>query len=130
MYAKAIIVGRLGFEPELRTSSGGKPYTVVKLVSERLKNGEKKPVWHNIFFWGSAAESLCNYATKGTLMFLEAEITYAPFEKLPNEKVTQVVLTAQTFKVLGGWKPKEEQGLGREINASKKLDNEAIDFPF
>ena len=67
---KVILVGRLGQDPELKSTASGTDvcnFSLATTENHTDKSGEKKEMteWHNIVVWGKLA-SLCNqYLTKG-----------------------------------------------------------------
>ncbi len=76
---KVILVGRLGKDPEIRSTPNGS--TVAKFsiaTDERFtdRNGEKqeRTEWHNIVAWGKLAEICGQYLRKGKLVYIEGSI--------------------------------------------------------
>ena len=57
---KAILVGRLGFDPELRRTQGGTAVVNLRLAtSDRRKDGDQwvdHTEWHTVTAWGRTAE--------------------------------------------------------------------------
>jgi single-strand DNA-binding protein len=79
---KAMLIGRLGKDPEVITfDNGGKKMTVTLATSERYRdrdgNWQEQTEWHNIVAWGNLANDVAegrrNYV-KGDLMFVEGRI--------------------------------------------------------
>jgi single-strand DNA-binding protein len=79
---KAMLIGRLGKDPEVITfDNGGKKMTVSLATSERYRdrdgNWQEQTEWHNIVAWGNLANDVAegrrNYV-KGDLMFVEGRI--------------------------------------------------------
>lgn len=61
------VVGHLGRDPEVGTTSGGKTYTKFSIaVSEKGKNGEST-TWWNCTAFGKDGEYAAKYLTKGSL---------------------------------------------------------------
>lgn len=72
---KVILVGRLGKDPEVKYTGGGKAvanFSVATDESWKDKNGErqKKTTWHKIVVWGKQAEIAQQYLKKGSLVFI------------------------------------------------------------
>jgi single-strand DNA-binding protein len=83
---KAIIVGNLGKDPELRyTPSGDAVCTFSVATSERYKDKsgqqQEKTEWHNIVVWRKLAEICGQYLHKGSQVYLEGKITSRSYEK-------------------------------------------------
>jgi single-strand DNA-binding protein len=61
MINKVILVGRLGKDPEMRSTPGGQNVAKFTMATDERytdKNGEKqeRTEWHNIVAWGKLAE--------------------------------------------------------------------------
>lgn len=98
---KVILIGRLGKDPEERTTAGGTRVSNFSLATDTYhsNNGEKSTEWHRIVAFGKAAE-LCNqYLRKGQLVCIEGSLQTRCWEKSPGEKhyFTDVVASRVTF---------------------------------
>jgi single-strand DNA-binding protein len=76
---KAILVGRLGKDPETRYMTNGEAVTNATLAtSENWKDkaGEKqeKTEWHNLVFYRRLAEVAGEYLKKGSQIYVEGKI--------------------------------------------------------
>lgn len=76
---KAIIVGRLGADPEVRyTQSNAAVATLSIATSERYKdkNGQmqEKTEWHRAIAWNRTAEICQQYLKKGSQVYIEGPI--------------------------------------------------------
>lgn len=128
MYAKAMLIGRLGIEPELRTSSGGKTYTRISLAVN--DHGKEEPTWFYVFLWEKLAEIASKYSKKGSLVFVEAHLQSSNFESQSGDSVKTLTLNGQKFIILKGFKGEEEREKSREDVAKELLDSPQNDFPF
>lgn len=73
----AIVVGRLGKDPELRTTQSGKSVTSFSLAVQRPRknqNGEYEADWIDVQAWGTTAEFICKYFQQGQLMAVSGRI--------------------------------------------------------
>jgi len=73
------LIGNLGKDPEIRSTSNGKTLTVFSLaVGQRWKNrnGEmqERTEWVNIDAWGRLGEVCGEYLRKGSLIYLEGRL--------------------------------------------------------
>jgi single-strand DNA-binding protein len=73
------IIGRLGKDPENRTTRNGTAYTVFPVAVERKwksREGElkKETDWFSVEVWGKLGEICQSYLTKGRLVFLEGRL--------------------------------------------------------
>jgi single-strand DNA-binding protein len=76
---KAIIIGRLGREPEMRRTPGGDAVTTLNIATtERFndKNGnrQEKTEWHNVVLWKKNAENAGQYLKKGSSVYIEGKL--------------------------------------------------------
>lgn len=76
---KAIIIGRVGRDCELRYSQSGAPFgnfSVATDESYKGKDGQKVEAteWHNVSCFGKTAEFCGNYAHKGRMVYVEGRI--------------------------------------------------------
>ena len=103
---KAIIVGRLGKDPELRFTQGGKARATFSIATDSVwkdKDGQrqKQTEWHNIVVWGPQGENCSKYLTKGREVYVEGEIRTRSYEKDgAKHYITEIV--AQNVKFLSG----------------------------
>jgi len=79
MVNKAILVGRLGKDPETRFTPGGQGVCNFSLATDETfkdKNGErqKRTEWHRVVVWGKLAEICQQYLKKGTMVYVEGRI--------------------------------------------------------
>lgn len=78
---KAILVGRLGKDPEIRyTQTGTAAATLVVATSEKWKDrssGEPRESteWHRLVCWGRLAEICEQYLHTGDLAYFEGKLT-------------------------------------------------------
>lgn len=106
MVNKAILVGRLGRDPETRyTGSGTAVANFSIATSEKFKdrNGEKqeRTEWHKITAWGKLAEICQQYLKKGSLVFIEGSIGTREWQDKEGIKRYTTEITAREMKILG-----------------------------
>ena len=76
---KAIIIGRVGRDCEVRYAQSGSPFgnfSVATDESYKGKDGQKVEAteWHNVSCFGKTAEFAGNYVQKGRLVYVEGRI--------------------------------------------------------
>jgi single-strand DNA-binding protein len=103
---KAMLVGRLGRDPETRYISSGQAVCNFNLATDETykdKNGErqKRTEWHRIVVWGKMAEIAQQYLKKGSQIYLEGRIQTREWEK-DGQKRYSTEIVATSFKFLGG----------------------------
>jgi single-strand DNA-binding protein len=104
---KAILVGRLGRDPEVRYTSGGQGvcnFTMATDESYKDRNGEtqKRTEWHRIVLWGKLAEIAQKYLKKGSLVYIEGRIQTRQWDdQRSGQKRQTTEIVGNTMKMLG-----------------------------
>ena len=105
---KAIVVGNLGNDPEIRYAANGSAIASISVAtSERWKDknsGEQqeRTEWHRIKLFGRQAELAGEYLKKGSQVYIEGRIQTSKYQdKDGNDRwSTEIVAREMTF--LGG----------------------------
>jgi len=104
---KAILVGNVGKDPEVRYLDSGVAVASITLAtSERgytLANGTQVPErteWHNIVLWRGLAEIAEKYIRKGSQIYVEGKITTRKWEKDGITRYTTEI-QADNIELLG-----------------------------
>jgi single-strand DNA-binding protein len=106
MINKVILVGRLGKDPEIRSTPGGQTVAKFSLATDEKftdRAGEKqeRTEWHNIVAWGKLAEICGQFLRKGKLVYIEGSIRTDSWEdKETNQKKYRTEIVAQVMKML------------------------------
>ncbi len=102
---KAILIGNLGAEPELRHTANGNVRLVLRLATNeswRDKAGERqeRTEWHNVVVWGKRAEALHPMLTKGRHLAVDGRIHTRSYDKEGQKRyITEVI--ADNIVLLG-----------------------------
>jgi single-strand DNA-binding protein len=105
---KAIIVGNLGRDPEVRYLPSGNPVANFPVATSEVftdKSGsrQERTDWHNIVVYGKQAETCGQYLKKGRQVYVEGRISYRQYDAKDGSGkryVTEIV--AQRVQFLGG----------------------------
>ena len=104
---KAIVVGRLGSDPEVKNISPTQ--TVARLsvaTSENWtdKEGQKqeRTEWHRVVVWGKLAELCGKYLAKGRQVYVEGRLQTRSWEDPQGQKKYSTEIVANTVQFLGG----------------------------
>jgi single-strand DNA-binding protein len=96
---RAILIGRLGRDPETKTIENGKKVTHFTLATDdSFKNAEGQKVseatWHNITAWNGLADIADRFLKKGREVAVEGRIVYRSYEdkKGVMKYITEIVL--------------------------------------
>ena len=118
MINKAILVGNLGKDPEVRyTPSGTAVANFSVATTERWKDktpGEMKEQteWHRIVAWGRLGEICGEYLSKGRQVYIEGRLQTRSWEKDGVTRYTTEIV-ANNMQMLGA--RNESQGTGRQM---------------
>lgn len=105
MINKAILVGRLGKDPEVRYTPDGMMVTSFSLATDEQrkdKNGErvKTTEWHRIVTFGKLAEICGKYLVKGKLIYLEGRLQTRAWEDKEGNKRSTTEIIASNMQML------------------------------
>ena len=76
---KAIIIGNLGADPEVRTTPSGQAVCNLSIATsenynDRSGQRQERTEWHRVVLWGKLAELAQRYLAKGRKVFIEGRI--------------------------------------------------------
>ena len=116
MINKVILVGRLGKDPETKSTPGGTTVAKFTMATDEKftdKSGEKqeRTEWHNIVAWARLAEICGQYLRKGSLVYIEGSIRTDSWEdKESGQKRYRTEIIAREMKMLDRKRDSEEGG--------------------
>lgn len=103
---KAILIGNLGSDPEIRTTAGGTRVANFNVATSRSWTGkdgqqQEKTEWHRIVAWEKLADIAERFLKKGERVYIEGEIEYRSYED--KEGVTKYIteIRAREMIMLG-----------------------------
>jgi single-strand DNA-binding protein len=98
---KAILIGNLGKDPDLKYTQSGKAMVNFSLATTERWGGEDRTEWHNIVMFDRLAEIANEYLRKGRTVFIEGRIQTRSWEDQNGNKryITEVV--ASSMQMLG-----------------------------
>ncbi|MCG2589010.1 single-stranded DNA-binding protein [Rhodohalobacter sulfatireducens] len=139
---KAMIIGRLGADPEVRyTQSNTAVATLSVATTERYKdrNGEQQESteWHRIVAWGRLAEICQEYLKKGSLAYFEGPIQTRQWEDKDGQKKYTTEIKALNMQMLdsrsdsmGGGAPSKPNNSSATAEIDDSFDDMDDDLPF
>jgi single-strand DNA-binding protein len=107
---KVMLEGRLGHDPELKHTPGGRPYVKFPVATQRsYKDGsgewQKRTQWHRVQVWGEVAEIVVKYLRKGSHVHIEGKLSTSEWIDSQNNKRTTTEVVATGFRFLDGLEP-------------------------
>lgn len=104
---KVILIGRMGKDPEVRFTSGGKAVANFSLATDESYKGRdgekvKKTEWHNLVVWGPSVEAFVQpYLHKGDMIYVEGKLqTRSWDDKKSGEKRYTTEINVQDIRGL------------------------------
>jgi single-strand DNA-binding protein len=117
-FAKAMIIGNLGRDPEMRYTPNGRPVTEFTVaVNQSTKNqqtGEwiEATDWYRITVWGDRAERTAEQLRKGNRVFVEGRFRTREYEARDGQKRVSLEITADNVVSLEARVRDEEGSFG------------------
>ena len=95
---RAILIGRLTKDPELRKTQSGKSVSSFNLAVDRIGSNTDTD-FIPITAWGNTADNLCKYMYKGALIAVEGHITTERYDS-NGSTVYKTYITADQIQFL------------------------------
>jgi len=121
---RVMLLGNLGADPELRSTSGGQAVLKFRLATtesylDRNKTRQDRTEWHNVVVWGKRAEALSRFLNKGSRLFVEGSLRTSSYEDREGNKKYRTEIHAQNIVLCGG------RGGGGSREAGPEYDDES-----
>ena len=114
-FAKVMIIGNLGRDPEMRYTPNGRPVTEFSVaVSHSKPDGsggwiDEGTDWFRVTVWGDRAERTAEQFRKGNKVFVEGRFRTREYEAKDGQKRTSLEITADNVISLDA-RVREEEG--------------------
>lgn len=132
---KAILLGHLGGDPELRYLPDGSPVANFSLATHETwkdKSGEKqeRTEWHRCQAWGQLAEIAGEYLKKGAPVYLEGKIRTRKWQDKEGRDRYTTEIVVERLQMLGAGRrdtDPAERGVPAEGEDKPKATRSAFD---
>ena len=107
---KAILLGRVGKDPELKTMPSGTQLVQLSMATNHRKKNrdsgdwEDQTEWHRVVFFGKSAETISQYVQKGKELYVEGRIQTQKYTDKEGIERYSTDIIAETFRFVGGAK--------------------------
>ena len=138
---KAIILGRLGRDPELKYTQNQTAVATLSVATSEFRNspdGQRQEMteWHRVTVWNRVAENCCRYLKKGSEVYIEGRLQTRSWEKEGQKQYTTEIV-ANVVQFLGGRDMnRDDQGQDQRFGASQQAqpmapaqDYSSVEFP-
>lgn len=114
MLNKAMVIGYLGADPELRYTANGNAVTNFNVATSRKftdgDGGQREETeWFRVVTWNKLAETCSQYLSKGRLVYVEGRMQTRSWEAQDGQKRYMTELIAQEVRFLGGGRDNDRQ---------------------
>jgi len=108
---KVTLIGNLGADPEVRSTSGGNRVATFSLATSRSWNGpsgdrQEKTEWHRCVVWNSKVSTLADiverYLKKGDKVYVEGRIEYRQWQDKENQTRYTTEINVREMIMLSG----------------------------
>lgn len=128
---RVILTGNLTRDPEMRRTQGGMTIMTLGIaVNDRRKNNqgewEDVPNFIDCTMFGSRAESLSNYLSKGSKVAIDGKLRYSTWER-DGQKRSKIEVIVDDLELLTQKKQQKPQQEVIEVDATL-YDSEPIPF--
>lgn len=116
---KAMLVGRLTRDPEVRTTATGQTVASVSIATNRVwkdKNGQKQEQteFHNIVLWGRLGEIAGQYLSKGQEAYFEGRLSTRKYTGKDGVERRTTEVVAENMQL--GSRPQGQGGANSNFN--------------
>jgi single-strand DNA-binding protein len=105
---KAIVIGRLTHDPELRATPQGKPVANLRIATNTFAgkdeegNRKEHTEYHRLVLFDKLAEVAATYLKRGKLVYAEGRLQYRSWEDAAGLKHQSTEIVVETLQMLGG----------------------------
>jgi len=110
---KVMLIGNLGNDPEVRSTTGGNRVATFSLATSRTWNDasgskQEKTEWHRCVVWNSKASTLADivekYVKKGDKLYVEGRVEYRQWQDKDGQTRYSTEINVRELIMLGGGK--------------------------
>ena len=103
---KVILIGRLGQDPELKYTPAGAAVLTLSVATNTSYKGQdgnsvEQTEWHRVVAWRKLAETIAQYAKKGSQIYTEGRLTTRSWEDKNGIKRYTTEIQANQIQMLG-----------------------------
>jgi len=104
---KAILVGNLGNDPDVKYTQSGMAVTRISLATTSVRkdrdgNTQERTEWHRVVFFGKLGEIAGEYLRKGSQVYIEGSIRYDKYTGQDGVEKYSTDIIADEMQMLGG----------------------------
>lgn len=105
MLNKAMLIGNLGADPEVRYTKNGQAVANFRMATnevykDRQGTRQERTEWHNIVAWGQLADFAQNYLKKGSRVYVEGRLQTRDWTDNKDQRHFRTEVVANTVTSL------------------------------
>ena len=142
---KAIIVGTLGQDPDVKYTASGSPVVNVSVATneswkdKQTGEAQERTEWHRIVVFGKLAEICAQYLKKGSQVYFEGKIQTRKWQDKEGHDRYTTEIVANEMQMLGGrpssgssvpFEPPAQQPSQASSPQTAPVDDGFDDIPF
>lgn len=129
---KVTLIGNLGADPEVRSTSGGNRVATFSLATSRTWNSpsgerQEKTEWHRCVVWNSKVSQLADiverYLKKGDKVYVEGRIEYRQWQDKENQTRYMTEINVRELIMLSGRAGAGADGMDGEAPARSRASS-------
>ncbi|MDT2760506.1 single-stranded DNA-binding protein [Enterococcus xiangfangensis] len=131
MINNVVLVGRLTKDPDLRYTANGTGVATFTLAVNRNftnQSGNREADFINCVIWRKSAETLANYARKGTLLGVTGRIQTRNYENQQGQRVYVTEVVAENFQLLESRSANEQRQQNPNTGSSDSFQGGGNNF--
>lgn len=102
---KVIILGNVGSDPEVRTTTNGRKVATLSVATNHryTRDGQQheETEWHRVVLWERLAEVAGQFVRKGSAVYVEGRLRTRKWQDQSGQERTSVEIIAREFVILG-----------------------------
>lgn len=127
---KAQLIGNLGADPEIRSTTSGTQVATLSIATSRRWNDrqgqqQEKTEWHRVVCWDKLAEICERFLKRGDRVYVEGAIEYRQWDGQDGQKKYTTEIRARELIMLGGRDGGGEQSWSRSSSSSSSSSSNA-----
>lgn len=125
---KVMLIGNLGNDPEVRSTTGGNRVATFSLATSRTWNDaggskQEKTEWHRCVVWNSKTSTLADivekYVKKGDKLYVEGRVEYRQWQDKDGQTRYSTEINVRELIMLGGSKGGGDYDAAESSNRSR-----------
>ncbi|MFP4184561.1 MAG: single-stranded DNA-binding protein [Halorhodospira sp.] len=112
---RAIILGNLGRDPEVRYTQGGTAVANLNIATseswkdKRTGEQQTKTEWHRVTLWARLAEVAGQYLRKGSKVYIEGQLQTRKWQDQSGQDRYTTEIVGREMQMLGGGDQQQQQ---------------------